>query len=475
MSEIASGGEVVGPARAAVKDTKAVQDATVVRGYPLVGGLVSVFRDAPGFMTRVAREHPGEIVGVKLGPMTIYLVTHPDHVQHVVQDWRLFGKSGGMFKATRPLLGHGLLVSDGDLWLRQRRMMQPLFNAKYLAVLTDLMVEIVDREVNLLVARGPATVDMEREMNVMSQRLILETMLGRGIDRNETASLNDELETALQGLNLRMFLSFLPNRFPLPGERRYRAAIAAIDDAMLRLVHDRRASGAAERNDLMSLLLRARDADTGEGMDDRQVRDELMSIFVAGQDATAKAMTWLWYLLDQNPEAEQRLRTEVADVLGDRLPTFDDLAHLKYTKRVIQEAMRLYPPAWMIPHFVDQEAIVGGQRIPAHSPILLSPWVTHRDPTFWPDPEAFDPERFTTERSAGRPRYAYYPFGGGGHQCIGNHFAMMETQLITAIMVQRLRARLVPGHRVVPSASVTLKPRYGMKMTLGAAAGTSEI
>jgi cytochrome P450 len=452
--------EEVGSAGAAVKDTK------VVRGYPLVGALIDVFRDAPAFMTRVAREHPGEIVGVRLGPMTVYLVTHPDHVQQVVQDWRTFGKGGGMFKATRPFLGNGLLTSDGDLWLRQRRMMQPLFTAKYLAVLTDLMVEIIDREVNLLVAKGATVVDMEREMNAMSQRLILETMLGRGIDRSETDGLNDELQVALQGLNLRMFLSFIPERLPLPGERRYRAAIAAIDAAMLRLVRARRASEGL-RDDLLSLLLRARDEETGEGMDDRQVRDELVSIFVAGQDATAKAMAWFWYLVDKNPEVAGRLRAEIAEVLGDRRPRFDDLAHLEYTTLVIKEAMRLYPPAWMIPHFVDQEAIVSGHRIPARSPILLSPFATHRDPMFWPDPEAFDPERFTPERSAGRPRFAYYPFGGGGHHCIGNHFAMMECKLIAAMMVQRLWPSLVPGHRVVPSSTMTLKPRYGIKMKLG--------
>src|SRR3954471_16674555 len=178
---------------------------------------------------------------------------------------------------------------------------------------------------------------------------------------------------------------------------------------MLRLVHARRASG--PRDDLLSLLLRARDEDTGEGMDDRQIRDELVSIFVAGQDATAKAMTWFWYLLDRSPEVESRLRTEVADVLGDRRPTFDDLSNLKYTRRVLQEAMGLYPPAWMIPHFVAKEEVVGGQPIPPPSPILLRPLAPHRDPAFWPDPEAFDPERFTPERSAGRPRYAYYPFG----------------------------------------------------------------
>jgi len=281
-----------GTTQAAVKDTK------VVRGYPLVGGLVDVFRDGPGFMMRVAQDHPGEVVGVRLGPTTVYLVTYPEHVQQVVLDWRTFGKGGGMFKATRPLLGHGLLTSDGDFWLHQRRMMQPLFQPANLAALTNLMVEVIEREVALLLTRGSAIIDMEVEMNVMSQRVILETMLGRGIERSETDRLNDELQSALEGLNRRMFLSFLPERFPLPGERRYRTAIAAIDDAMLRLVQDRRASGAT-REDLLSLLLRARDEDTGEGMDDRQVRDELVSIFVAGQDATAKAMTWLWYVLDQ--------------------------------------------------------------------------------------------------------------------------------------------------------------------------------
>lgn len=459
MSELA---EEACSERVAVKDTK------VVRGYPLVGGLLDVFRDAPGYLTRITRERPGEIVAVRLGPKKVYLVSHPDHVQQVTKDWRTFGKGGDMFKATRSFLGNGLLTSDGDLWFRQRRMMQPLFNTKYLTVLTDLMIEIVEREVSLLAAKGAATVDMEREMNVVSQRLILETMLGGGLDRDETDRLNEELQIALNGLNLRFFLSFLPERLPRPGERRYRAAIAVIDEAMLRLVRDRRASE-GRREDLLSLLLRARDADTGEGMDDRQLRDELVSIFVAGQDAPAKAMTWLWYLLDQNPEAEQRLRAEVAQVLGDRRPTFEDLERLDYTKRAIQEAMRLYPPAWMIPHFVAQETIVGGHRIPAGSPVLLVPFSTHRDPALWPDPEAFDPDRFTPERSAGRPLYAFYPFGGGGHHCIGNHFAMIECQLITAMLVQRLRPRLVQGRRVAPSSSMTLKPRYGMEMTLGTA------
>jgi cytochrome P450 len=466
MSEMAIGiaaGVKAGPARpVALKETK------VVRGYPLIGGVVDILRDGPGYLTRIAREHPGEVVGFRLGPVTVYLVTHADHVQHVLHDeWRAFGK-GGMWKGTRPVIGNGLVTSDGAFWLRQRRLMQPLFNVGHLAALTDVMIDVIEHEVARLVARGSATVEMDREMNAMTQRVILGTMLGQGIDRDETDRLGEAMRVAFEGMNLRIFLYFLPDWVPLPGERRFRAAIAAIDEAMLRLVRERRAGG-APRDDLLSLLLRARDEDTGEGMDDRQLRDELATIFAAGQDTTANAMTWLWYALEQNPEVERRLRAEVASVLGDRRPTFDDLARLTYTKQVLQEAMRLYPPAWMFPRFADREAIIDGHRIPAGSALLLSPFVSHRDPRFWPEPEVFDPERFAAERADERPRYAYYPFGGGPRQCIGNHFAMMEAQLITAMMVQRLRPRLVPGQRVVPASVATLKPRHPLKMTLGAA------
>jgi cytochrome P450 len=458
MSEEAAGIEAVR------KDTK------VVRGYPLVGAIGDLLREGPGFLTRIARVHPGEVVGFRVGPMTLYLVTHPDHVQHVLHDqWRSYGK-GGMWKATKPLLGNGLAASEGAFWLHQRRLMQPLFNASHLATLTDLMASVIDGEVTRLAARGSAAVEMGQEMNAVTQRVMLETLFGQGLDRRETDRLGDDIQLAFASLNVRVLLYFLPERFPLPGERRYRAAIAAIDEAVLRLVRARRASG-GDRHDLLSVLLRARDADTGEGMDDRQLRDELVTMFVGGQETTAIAMTWLWYVLDQYPEVDRRLRAEVADVLGDRRPTFADLARLTYTKQVTQEVLRLYPPGWMLPRFTDKEAIIGGHRIPEGSVLMLSPFVSHRDPAFWPDPETFDPERFTAERGAERPRYAYYPFGGGARQCIGNHFTMMEAQLITAMMAQRLRPKLVPGHRVEISSATTLKARHGLKMTLDATVG----
>jgi cytochrome P450 len=455
----------IDPARGVV-----ARDPKVVRGYPLVGAIVDLYREGPELLARVARAHPGEIVGLRVGPITLYLVTHPDHVQHVLHDsWRSYGK-GGMWKATKPLFGNGLSASEGAFWLRQRRVMQPLFNTSHLATLTDSMASVIDDEVTRLVAHGPSTVDMGREMNAITQRVLLGTLFGQGLDRAEMDRLGDDIQTAFASLSLRIFLYFLPERFPLPGERRYRAAIAAIDETTLRLVRARRASG--ERgDDLLGVLLRARDEATGEGMDDRQIRDELVTMFVGGQETTAITMTWLWYVLDRCPEVDRRVRAEVAEVLGGRRPTFGDLARLVYTKQVVQEVLRLYPPGWIFPRFTDEEALIGGHRIPAGSTLLLSPFASHRDPASWPDPETFDPERFTPERAAERPRYAYYPLGGGPRQCIGNHFAMMEAQLITAMMAQRLRPRLVPGHRVELSSATTLKPRQALTMTLGATTG----
>lgn len=442
-------------------------------GYPVVGAVIDLLRDAPGYLMRIARKHPGEVVGFRLGPVTCYLVTAVDHVQHVLNDhWRDFGK-GGMWKVTRPLLGDGLPAAQGDLWRRQRRMMQPLFSASHLASLTDLMTGVIDRELALLAKRGPdAVVDMVTAMAVITQQVLLDTLFGPGIERRDAEHLVEQLLIAFREMNLRVFLYFLPDRFPLPGDRAFRRAIATLDEAMYRLVRARRASDEM-RNDLLSRLLHARDDGSDTGMDDRQLRDELISLFVAGNETTATAMAWLCYMLDRNPTIDQRLRAEVADVLGGRTPTHADLAKLTYTRRVFLEALRMYPPVWMVPRFADKDTVIGGYRIPAGSPVVLSPMVSHRDPTSWDNPDIFDPDRFTPERSAGRQHYAYYPFGAGPRKCIGEAFAVMEGQLLIAMLVQRFRPALVPGSRIVPSSATTLKPRHGMKMKLGSAPGSS--
>jgi cytochrome P450 len=474
MNEIAVGG--VGESLIAHQNGKSApltpsKIVQMKRGYPIVGVIPDLLRDPPGFLQRVTREHPGEIVGLRVGPIQFYLVTHPDHVEHVLSDrWRDFSK-GGLWDAVRPLTGKGLVTNDGDFWLRQRRLIQPLFNSTHLASLAEGMVEVIDREATRLSRYGASTtIDMGKEMIQMTQQMFLKTMFGTSLTQGEAERLGNQLLCALKAINTRLFLYFLPSRFPLPRDRAFRRAVADIDEMVLGAVRARRRSG-EQRNDLLSLLLHARDEDDGQGMDDRQLRDELVTLYVAGSDTTASTMTWLWYMLDRYPEVDRRLRAEVHDVLGGRKPTYADLARLSYTRRVLQEILRLYPASWIVPRLTSKDVEIGGYFIPARSPLMLCPMVTHRDPTFWSEPEAFDPDRFEPERSEGRPRYAYYPFGGGPRQCIGNTIALMEGQLITARMVQRFRPTLVPGHRVELSSQSSLKPRHGMKMTLSPAPG----
>lgn len=459
-------GDTQGEPKAHVPHVSAARDVKVERGYPVVGVLPALARDTIGFVSGLARRHPGELVGFKVGPITIYLVTHPEHVQQVlVDDWRSFGK-GGMWDAMRPLFGNGIVRAEGELWRRQRRMMQPLFNPSRLATLTDAMVGAIDKELTRLAWRGPAAVlDMEREMTSTTQRVLLEALFGASISPEDREQLGDNMNRALRALSLQMFLYFLPERFPRPGGQPFRRSLAAIDEVTFRLLRARRASG-VRHDDFLSLLLGARDEGEGDAMDDRQIRDEIVTMFVAGLDTTANAMTWLWLVLHDHPEVDRRLRAEIRDVIGDRRPVSADLERLTYTKMVLQETMRVYAPVWMFPRSANEDAVIGGYRVPAGSPVILSPYATHHDPAFWPDPERFDPERFSPARSVGRPKGAYFPFGGGPRICLGAGFAMMEAQLITARMVQRFRPSLIPGHRPVPVAASSLKTRDGMRMTL---------
>ncbi|WP_437281102.1 cytochrome P450 [Sorangium sp. So ce375] len=438
------------------------------RGYPVVGLLPALARDAPSVLRRLAGQHPGELIELDLGLTRAYLVTHPEQVQYVLNDnWRNFGKEGGMWRPIGRLLGNGLVTAGGDEWLRNRRRMQPLFSSRQLAGLVDLMIDVVEGDLPRLEerARAGAVVDMDREMMQLTQRVILATMFGVSIAPREADSLGEAILVAFQTLNARLFLYFMPDRL-LPGERALRDAIARIDEAILRLVRERRRSK-EERDDLLSLLLRAQD-ESGSGMDDRQLRDELVTMFIAGNETTAITMTWLFYLLDSNPGIERKLRAEIEEVVGDRRPTAADLSRMEYTKMVIQEAMRLYPPSWIVPRTVKEDDQICGYPVPAGATVIVSQYVMHNDPAFWEAPAEFDPERFTPERSAARPRYSFMPFGGGPRQCIGNLFAMMEAQILLVVLLRRLRMRLVPGHPVSPQALTTLRPRHGLKMTLHA-------
>lgn len=439
------------------------------RGYPLVGVLPELMKDPLGGLRRIAYQHPGEIVLVHVGPVRAYLVTHPPHVERVLHThWRNYTKGAQMWRPLRRFLGGGLVTAEGAEWVQARRMMQPIFNHKYIVSLTDNMIATIDRSREQLAERARAgqPVDMYQEMNVITQNVILESVFDVTIERSEAERLGEALANVLRELALRVLLSFMPDSFPLPGERRLRKALAEIDEGLVRLTERWEQKPNKERTSLLGLMRAAKDPETGQGLSAQQVRDQLVTLWSAGNETTATVLSWVWYLLAENPEAEARVRAEVAEVLGDRLPRFEDLERLRYCRQVILESMRLYPPSWTIPRQSVEDDVIDGFFIPKGSLVLTSQYLTQRMPSVWEKPEVFDPDRFSPERSAGRHPYAFLPFGGGPRRCIGEQFGLNEAQLILAMVTQRFRVRLAPGHRVVPLPAMALRPRGPLQMTL---------
>ena len=439
-------------------------DVTIERGLPLVGVLPAMLRDGPGALLGMAARHRGELFAMRLGPVRVPVVVEPVHLQEVLVERAKDFTHGGMWEETRPLLGHGLVTSDGDFWRRQRRLLQPLFTARHLRGLTDVIVAALAAQLEHIAARaetGP--LDMVPEMTALAQRVLMDTIFGDSLGPEEAAAMGHHVKAAFLALSYRLPLYFLPAWMPRPRQRAFVEAVAALDDSLMRLAAKRRQQP-TDAVDLLNRLVAVEDVDTGETMTERQIRDELVTLFVAGLDTTSLTLTWLCWLLATHPEVEAGVRAEIGQVVGRRLPTCDDLPKLEYTKRVIQETLRLYPPAWQLPRYADGGTTIAGHRIGPGTSLLVSPYVTHRNPELWQNPERFDPDRFLPAQCAKRPKMAYLPFGGGQRICLGSHLAMMESQLAVVMLLQRFRMRLVPGQRIVPASAATLTPRYGVKM-----------
>lgn len=460
--------------RASSTPTEKTADArrpTRPRGYPLVGQLPAMLSNGPELFRRLTIEHPGEVVEVDLGVTSLYLATHPDHVHHVmVEGWHTYTKNSPTWRPIKRLLGNGIFTATGETWERNRRLVQPIFSPKSIMGLAEPMIEVVTTEVDELVAeieRGRHGVgdrfDMSDFMMRLTQRIILATMFGTSLPRERSDELGKLMRDGFAAMNARLFLPFVPDRL-MPGERAFRAASAALDETILGIVGQRRASGES-RNDFLSLLLAARD-EQGSGMSDRQLRDELVTMFVAGNETLALTMSWTFALLDLHPEVDRRVHAELLDVLGHERPTAERLQSLDYCRRVGRETLRLYPPSWFIPRLAERADTIGGFAIPAGATVAVSQYALQRDPAFWQDPERFDPDRFLPERSEGRPRCSYIPFGVGPRQCIGIQFALLEALVILSIFRRRVRARLAPGHVVSAEPAVTLRPKGGMPMKL---------
>ncbi len=436
-----------------------------LRNHSLLGSASEMQQDPLKFL-REARQY-GDVVRMRFVFSDAYLIYHPDSIKHVLQENnRNYNKDLFTYKIFYPFLGRGLLTNDGESWLHQRRLMQPAFHRKRIAtygnIMTDATEKLLERWQKYV--QQDSSLDIAQEMMRLTLGIVGQTLFSLDLS-DETSTIGPAVTTMLNLLCNYVYTPFPPINIPTPRNRRLLAANRSLEQVIYRIIAERRQQN-KDTGDLLSMLLSARDEETGEGMNDQQIRDELMTMLVAGHETTANTLAWTWYLLSQHPEVEQHLYREIDAVLGGSIPTLEHLPDLKYTNMVLEEALRLYPPAGIFGRKALANDELGGYRIPADSMIIISPYATQHHPDYWPDPERFDPERFTPERSAGRSHYAYFPFSSGPRMCIGSSFAMMEAQLILATIAQSYQLRMVPGHPVEPQLLVTLRPKYGLRMTI---------
>lgn len=427
------------------------------------GHLRGLRRDLLAYLQRVA-ETCGELGYFKAGPLHVYLLNNPDHIKDLlVTQQKNFTKSRGLQLAKR-ILGEGLLTSEGEFHLRQRRLVQPAFHRQRLEGYGVVMCE----EAGKMRAawQDGGEVDVAEEMMRLTLAIVGKTLFGVNVE-DEAEEIGDALTTAM-GLFSRLTnpLATFLEKLPLPSNFRFFRAKRRLDETIYRMIATRRQSG-EDRGDLLSMLLMAQDEEgDGSRMTDLQVRDEAMTLFLAGHETTAIALTWTWYLLSQYLDAETKLHEELRCVLGGRAPTVHDYPKLIYTRMVLAEAMRLYPPAYVFGRMAINDYRIGEFDVPAGATLLVSPYILHRLERFYPEPLRFLPERWTQANEAARHKFAYVPFGGGPRVCIGEGFAWMEGVLVLATIAQRWKLRLVPDHPVELKPLITLRPKFGMKMIL---------
>lgn len=426
---------------------------------PFFGVLREFRHNAAEFLERTARQY-GDLVYLRVGPQHIYFVSDPGAIKDILVTNQSKFKKSRMLERARLLLGDGLLTSEGDFHKRQRRLVQPAFHrerlATYAAIMSERAAQCRERW------KPEEHLDISREMMRLTLAIVARALFSADVDSEA-----DDIGTALTEV-FRMFdMILLPfsewiEKLKLPPVRRFYRARDRLDAIIYRLIAERRANP-DDTGDLLSMLLAARDEDDSGSMTDKQVRDEALTLFVAGHETTAVAVAWAWYLLSQNPEAEARFHAEIDQVLVGKLPGFEDVPRLRYTESVFAETLRLYPPAWAVGRRTLQDYRVDGFTIPAGDIVLMSPYAVHRDPRWFPDPLKFSPDRWSSDDST-RPKFAYFPFGGGARVCIGERFAWTEGILLLAAIAQRWRLRLEPGQRVETRPLITLRSKHGIRM-----------
>jgi cytochrome P450 len=435
------------------------------KNLPIVGNLFAFRSDPLGFLTKASREY-GDLVYYRFLHQNMYQVNHPDYVREIlVANQSNFIKSRALQRA-KILLGEGLLTSEGEYHLRQRRLVQPALHrerlARYAAAMSKCAVRAREHW------QAGSAMDVSVEMAQLTLAVVAKTLFSADIE-SEAPEIGAAMTSILQLFQvLLMPFSEYLDKLPLPATRRFEKARARLDATIYGLIAERRKSG-ADTGDLLSMLLLAQDEDDrAVQMSDEQVRDEALTLFLAGHETGANALTWTWFLLSQYPEVERRLHEEIDTVLGNRPPELADLAQLRYAEMILAEALRLYPPAWAIGRKALGDFTLGKFEIPAGSICIVSPFVVQRDAHWFPDPEKFDPERWRPEARDARHKFSYFPFGGGARVCIGERFAWMEGVIVMAAIAQKWRFRLAPGQHAEPMPLVTLRVKNGLRMIVEA-------
>jgi cytochrome P450 len=435
--------------------------APTPQGVPLLGHLVAMQRDPLSLVVRMMCDH-GPLVRLRFGPRVVHLATHPDVVREVLQTkQQSFNKQTDGFKQVQLIVGQGLLTSDGAFWRRQRRIAQPAFHKTRLAGFGDTMVRaatgLAERWDRAADRREP--VDVDRDLMALTLEIVADTLLSARTDGLDMQALGNAIDFLLVDVRRRMSAPFhIPLSVPLPSNVEFRRSLGVLDRVIGDIIARRR-SGSEKRDDLLQMLLDAEDAETGERMTDSQLRDEAMTMFLAGHETTASALSWTLMLLSRHPEARRRLAEELDDVLGGGPPSLDDLPRLAYTGQVLDEAMRLYPPAWLFARQTSEPVQIGGCAIEDDSAVLIAPYAVHRHPDYWSNPLAFDPDRFSPDRAKEHHKFQHLPFGAGSRKCIGAGFAVMEAKIILATLAQRFTFELLPARPPVPEPALTLRPR----------------
>ena len=419
-------------------------------------------RDPLAFFTKLARDY-GDVSQLKLFDFRTLFINHPDDIEDMLVNKARKFEKGRVLKANMRLFGEGLLTSEGDFWLRQRRLVQPAFHRGRVAAYGTTMVEYAERAM-----RGwkhGEVRDIHEEMMEITLQIVGKTLFNAELTR-DAKEVGETMEVLLK-LAADFGKSILiPLWVPTPRNLRARMGIRRIERIIYRIISQKRAE-ARDTGDLLSMLLAVQDED-GSRMTDKQLRDETITLFLAGHETTANALSWTIWLLAQNPAAEKKFFDELAGVLNGRPPNVEDIPKLTYTANVLTESMRLYPPAWGMARLVKEEVEVAGYKLGPGDGVACAQWVVHRDARWFEEPEKFLPERWEGDLVKRLPRFAYFPFGGGPRQCIGNSFALMEATLILATIARKFRFKLVEGHAVKPLASITLRPQHGIRAALEA-------